>query len=267
MGRVDSLASKSYKSDLKWNLSIHPYIILDFFSAKKGFLNDITFFANGEWMLHRQMDAKTDNYPSLLLLENSAFWEHPKNKGTLMLTVNNKWEKEPQMHFEEILFGQEATAHYTGRQKEDYSLRLKREEATFALNELEWISYEGEFAWLSELGLGFSLQPFYSRKYTDGFYMKDTWNATLQKGGINGRWQSERGSSAQLGIAGNYVEKSSALSPYSAVDGFEEGFSWRGNALVQISFNEHFYLSMQYIVRIWHKEVFQKFSLDAKAMF
>jgi hypothetical protein len=203
----------------------------------------------------------------LLMLENSALWEHPKNKGSLMLTINNKWSEEPQINFEEVLFGQEATAHYKGRQKEDFSLRLKREEVEFAISDLNWLSYEGEFAWLRELGSGFSLQPFYSRKYTDGFYMEDSWNATLQKGGINGKWQNEHGSLAQLGISGNYVEKSSEVSPYSAVDGFEDGFSWRGNALAQISFNEHFYMSSQYIIRIWRSEVLQKLNLEAKAVF
>jgi hypothetical protein len=254
MGRADSLASKNYKNNLKWNLSIHPVIFV-----KKGFLRDMTFFASGEWLLHKS--------EKLLMLENSAFWEHPKNKGSLMLTITNKWDREPQINFEETLFGQEATAHYKGRQKEDFSLRLKREEVEFIISDLNWLSYEGEFAWLRELGSGFSLQPFYSRKYTDGFYMEDSWNTTLQKGGINGKWQNERGSLAQLGISGNHVERSSAVSPYSAVDGFEEGFSWRGNALAQLSFNEHFYMSSQYIIRIWHGAVFQKLNLEAKAVF
>jgi hypothetical protein len=259
MGRADSLASKSYKNNLRWNLSLYPKIILDMLSAKEGFLNDIVFFASGEWLLHKS--------EKLLFLENSALWEHPKNKGSLMLAINNRWSKEPQINFEETMFGQEATAHYKGRQKEDFSLRLKREEIEFTLSDLSWLSYEGELAWLREFGSGFSLEPFYSRKFTDGFYMENSWSATLQKGGINGRWQNERSSLAQLGISGNYVEKSSVVSPYSAVDGFEEGFSWRGNALAQISFNEHFYLSAQYIARMWRSEVFQKFSLDAKAMF
>ena len=254
MGRADSLASKSYKNNLKWNLSVHPTVFV-----KRGFLSDMTFFAGGEWLLHKS--------EKLLMLENSALWEHPKNKGSLMLTITDKWNREPQINFEETLFGQEATAHYKGRQKEDFSLRLKREEVEFIISDLNWLSYEGEFAWLRELGFGFSLQPFYSRKFTDGFYAEESWKATLQKGGITGKWQNERGSLAQLGISGNHVKKSSEVSPYSAVDGFEKGFSWRGNALVQLSFNEHFYMSSQYIIRIWRSVVFQKLNLEAKAVF
>jgi len=254
LGRVDSLASKSSKNNLRWNLSVHPNIFI-----KKGFLSDMTFFANGEWLLH-----KADK---LLMLENSALWEHPKNKGSLMLAIKNKWDKEPQINFEEVSFGEEATIHYKAIEKEDYSLRLKREEAEFALSDLDWISYEGEFAWQRELAAGFSFTPFYSRKYTSGFYMEESWDAALQKGGINGKWQSERGNLAQLGFAGNYVEKSSEISPYSAVDGFEKGFSWRINALAQISFSEHFYMSSQYVIRIWRSDVFQKLNLEAKAVF
>jgi len=254
LGRVDSLSSKSTKNNLRWNLSVHPDIII-----KKGFLSDITFFTNGEWLLH-----KTDK---LLLLENSALWEHPKNKGSLMLAIKNKWDREPQINFEEVSFGQEATIHYKAIEKQDYSLRLKREEAEFALSDLDWISYEGEFIWQRELASGFSLSPFYSRKLTSGFYMEESWNAVLQKGGINGKWQNERGDLAQLGVAGNYVEKSSEVSPYSAVDGFEKGFSWRINALAQISFSDNFYMSSQYIMRIWRSDVFQKLNLEAKAIF
>jgi len=259
MGRADSLASKNYKNNLKWNLSFYPKIILDMLSAKKGFLNDIAFFANGEWLLHRA--------EKLLFLENSALWEHPQNKGSFMLTISNRWNEEPQINFEETMFGQEATAHYMGREKEDFSLRLKREEAEFVLSGLDWLSYEGELAWLRELGAGFSLQPFYSQKYTSGFYTEESWNASLQKGGINGKWQNEKGGLAQLGISGNYVEKSSAISPYSAVDGFEEGFSWRANALAQAAFGENFYISAQYVARIWRGTVLQKLSLEAKAVF
>ncbi len=254
MGRADSLASKSYKNNLKWDLSFYPKFLI-----KEGFLSDIAFFANGEWLLHKA--------EKLLFLENSALWEHFKNKGSLMLTIINKWNKEPQINFEETVFGQEATAHYRGRQKEDFSLRLKREEAEFALSNLDWLSYEGELAWLRELGTGFSLQPFYSQKYTQGFYTEESWNALLQKGGINGKWQNEQGSSAQLGIAGNYVKKSSTISPYSAVDGFEEGFSWRGNALAQIAFGDNFYISAQYIIRMWRGNAIQKLRLEARAMF
>ncbi|MDR3001401.1 MAG: hypothetical protein LBU89_09075, partial [Fibromonadaceae bacterium] len=163
MGRADSLASRSYKNNLRWNLSMHPVIFI-----KEGFLSDMTFFANGEWLLHKM--------EKLLLLENSALWEHPKNKGSLMFTVNNKWNEEPQINFEEVLFGQEAKASYRGRQKEDLTLRLKREEVEFALSELNWLSYEGELAWLRELGKGFSLSPFYSQKYTNGFYAEESWN-------------------------------------------------------------------------------------------
>ncbi len=259
MGRADSLASKSYKNNLKWNLSFYPKIILDILSVKEGFLNDISFFANGEWLLH-----KTEK---LLFLENSALWEHSKNKGSFMLTISNRWNEEPQINFKETMFGQEATAHYTGREKEDFSLRLKREEAEFVFSGLDWMSYEGELAWLRELGAGFSLQPFYSQKYTTGFYMEESWNTSLQKGGINGKWQNERGSVAQLGISGNYVEKSSVISPYSAVDGFEEGFSWRGNALVQMAFGESFYISAQYVVRVWRGDALQKLSSEARAVF
>jgi len=255
MGRADSLASKSYKNNLVWNLSFYPNKL----SVKEGFLSDISFFANGEWLLHKA--------EKLLFLENSALWEHPKNKGSLMLAIINKWNEEPQIKFEETLFGQEATAHYRGRQKEDFSLRLKREEAEFALSNLDWLSYEGELAWLRELGMGFSLEPFYLQKYTNGFYAKESWNTSLQKSGINGKWQNEKGDLAQLGISGNYVEKSSTISPYSAVDGFEEGFSWRGNALTQIAFGENFYTSAQYIVRVWRGNVIQKLSLEARAVF
>jgi hypothetical protein len=60
MGRADSLASKNYKNNLRWNLSIHPTVFV-----KKGFLSDMTFFANGEWLLHKS--------EKLLVLENSAF--------------------------------------------------------------------------------------------------------------------------------------------------------------------------------------------------
>jgi hypothetical protein len=254
MGRADSLASRSYKNNLKWNLSLHPAVFI-----KKGFLSDMTFFANGEWLKHK--DAL------LILLENSAFWEHPENKGSLMVTVNNKWDKEPQIKFEEILFGQEATARYKGRKKEDLSLRLKREETEFVLSELSWLSYEGEIAWQRELALGFSLEPFYSQKYTDGFYMEQPWNTTLQKGGINGKWQNEKGSLTQIGVSGNYVEKSSEISPYSAVDGFENGFSWRINAIAQMAFGEHFNLSAQYVVRVWRGNALQKLSSEAKAIF
>jgi len=252
LGRVDSLASKSSKNNLKWDLSMHPDILI-----KKGFLSDMTFLMSGEWLLH-----KTDK---LLLLENSALWEHPKNKGSLMLALKNKWNREPQINFEEVSLGQEATIRY--KPKDDYSLRLKREEAVFALSDLNWLSYEGEFIWQRELASGFSLSPFYSRKYTTGFYMEESWDATLQKGGVNGKWESEKGNLAQLGLAGNYVEKSSEISPYSAVDGFEKGFSWRINALAQMSFSEHFYMSSQYIIRIWRSDVFQKLSLEAKAVF
>jgi hypothetical protein len=255
LGRVDSLASKSSKNNLRWNLSAYPAIII-----KKGVLSDITFFANGEWLLH-----KTEK---LLMLENSALWEHPKDKGSVMLAISNKWDKEPQINFEEVSFGQEATIHYKIKNKrEDYSLRLKREDVEFALNDLNWLSYEGELAWQKEFGTGFSFSPFYSRKYTYGFYMEESWNATLQKGGINGKWQNEKGDLAGLGVAGNYVERASEISPYSAVDGFEKGFSWRINATAQLSFNEHFYMSSQYIIRIWRSEVFQKLNLEAKAIF
>jgi len=254
LGRVDSLASKSSKNNLRWDLSVHPDIII-----KRGFLSDITFFASGEWLLH-----KTDK---LLMLENSALWEHPKDKGSLRLAIKNKWDKEPQINFEEVSFGREATIHYKAIEKQDYSLRLKREDAEFALSDLEWISYEGEFAWQRELAAGFSLTPFCSKKYTSGFYMEEPWDAVLQKGGINGKWQNEKGDLAQLGIAGNYVKKSSEISPYSAVDGFEKGFSWRINALAQISFSDNFYMSSQYIMRIWRSDVFQKLNLDAKAVF
>jgi len=184
-----------------------------------------------------------------------------------MLAIKNKLDKEPQINFEEVSFGQEATIHYKALEKQDYSLRLKRENAEFALSDLDWISYEGEFAWQRELAAGFSLTPFYSRKYTSGFYIEESWDAALQKGGINGKWQNEKGDLAQLGIAGNYVEKSSEISPYSAVDGFEKGFSWRINALAQISFSDNFYMSSQYIMRIWRSDVFQKLNLEAKAVF
>ncbi|MCL2100861.1 MAG: hypothetical protein FWH22_04025 [Fibromonadales bacterium] len=254
MGRADSLANRNYRNNLRWNLSMHPVIFI-----KRGFLSDMTFFANGEWLLH-----KTEK---LLLLENSALWEHPKNKGSLMFTVNNKWNKEPQINFEEVLFSQEAKASYRGRQKEDFSLRLKREEAEFSLSELSWLSYEGELAWLRELGKGFSLSPFYSRKFTDGSYVQESWNTLLQKGGINGKWQSEKGDLAQLGISGNYVEKSSDISPYSAVDGFEKGFSWRSSAMAQMAFGKNFFLSGQYVIRIWQETVIQKLSMEAKAVF
>jgi len=249
MGRADSLANKSYRNNLKWNLSIHPNIFIT-----KGFLNDMTFFANGEWLLHKS--------EKLLSLENSALWEHSKNKGSLMLTITNKWDEEPQINFEEVLFGQEATVRY-----KEVSLRGKREDVEFALSALDWISYEGELSWLRELGAGFSLQPFYCQKYTNGFYMEEAWNTLLHKGGINGKWENERGSLAQIGISRNYVERSSEISPYSAVDGFDEGFSWRGNALVQMAFGDKFYASGQYIVREWRGEVFQKFNLEARAMF
>ena len=249
MGRADSLASRSYRNNLRWNLSMHPNIFI-----KEGFLNDMTFFANGEWLLHKA--------EKLLLLENSALWEHSKDKGSLMLSFINKWNEEPQINFEEVLFGQEATARY-----KEVSLRLKREDAEFVLSDLSWLSYEGELSWLRELGAGFSFSPFYSQKYTDGFYMEESWNTLLHKGGINGKWQNQRGSLAHLGISGNYVEKSSEISPYSAVDGFEKGFSWRGNALAQMAFGEKFYLSAQYIVRVWQSTVFQKLSFDAKAVF
>ena len=255
MGRADSLASKNYKNNLRWNLSFYPNKL----SIKEGLLSDISFFANGEWLLHKS--------EKLLFLENSALWEHPKNKGSFMFAINNKWNEEPQINFKETVFGQEATTHYRGRQKEDFSLRLKREEAEFALSDLDWLSYEGELAWLRELGMGFSLEPFYSQKYTSGFYTEESWNTSLQKGGINGKWQNEKGSLAQLGISGNYVEKSSAISPYSAVDGFEEGFSWRGNALAQMTFGENFYISAQYIVRVWRGSVLQKLSSEARAVF
>lgn len=254
LGRVDSLAKRSSKNDLRWDLSMHPKVFIE-----NGFLHDITFFAEGEWLYQES--------EKLLLLENSALWEHPKNKGSLMLIVNNKWDKIPQIKYEEVLFGQEVTAHYRGREKEDYSLRFKREKAEFALNKLDWISYEGELSWLRELGSGFSVQPFYFQKYSDGFYTELPWNARLQKSGITGRWQNERGSLGQIGISGNYVDKSSEISPYSAVDGFDLGFSWRANALVQITFNEHFYISAEYIARMWHSDVFQKLNLDAKAVF
>ena len=238
MGRADSLAKKSYKNNLKWDLSIHPGIM--------------TFFAIGEWLLHRA--------EKLLYLENSVLWE--RSKGSLMFTLTNKWNEEPQINFEEVLFGQEATARY----KEVY-LRGKREEVEFAFSGLSWLSYEGELSWLRELGAGFSLQPFYLQKYTDGLRMEETWNTQLHSGGINGKWQNERGSLAQIGISGNYVEKSSDISPYSAVNGFEEGFSWRGNVLAQMAFDERFYISGQYIVRLWRGEMFQKLNLEAKAMF
>ncbi|MCL2208344.1 MAG: hypothetical protein FWB90_09700, partial [Fibromonadales bacterium] len=193
-------------------------------------------------------------------LENSVLWE--RSKGSLMFTLTNKWNEEPQINFEEVLFGQEATARY----KEVY-LRGKREEVEFAFSGLSWLSYEGELSWLRELGAGFSLQPFYLQKYTDGLRMEETWNTQLHSGGINGKWQNERGSLAQIGISGNYVEKSSDISPYSAVNGFEEGFSWRGNVLAQMAFDERFYISGQYIVRLWRGEMFQKLNLEAKAMF
>jgi len=254
MGRADSLATRSYKNNLKWNLSIHPNIIL-----KRGFLSDITFFANGEWLKHRD--------ELLVLLENSALWEHPEKKGSLMVTINNKWDKEPQINFEEISFGQEAVAHYRGRPKEDFALKLKREEAEFALSELNWLSYEGEIAWLRELAHGFSAEPFYSQKYTDGFYMELPWNTMLQTGGINGKWQNEKGGLAQIGISGNYVKRSSDVSPYSAVDGFEKGFSWRASAIAQMAFGDNFSLSAQYVVRVWRETVQQKLSSEAKAVF
>ena len=245
MGRADSLAGKSYKNNLRWNLSVHPKI-------EFGFLKATTFFANGEWLLHKS--------EKLLYLENSALWE--RSNGSLMFAVINKWNEVPQINFEEVLFGQEATVRY-----KEVSLRGKREDAEFALSELSWLSYEGELSWLRDLGAGFSLQPFYCQKYTDGFYMAESWNTLLNKGGINGKWQNERGSVAQLGISGNYVVKSSVISPYSAADGFEEGFSWRGNALAQMAFGDNFYVSGQYIVRLWRNEMFQKFNLEAKAMF
>jgi hypothetical protein len=251
-GRADSLSSKSSKNNLRWNLSAYPAILV-----KKGFLSDMTFFANGEWLLHKE--------EKLLMLENSGLWEHPQNKGSLMLAISNKWDKEPQINFEEVSFGQELTIHY--KRFGDYSLRLKREEAEFALSDLSWLSYEGELAWQKELGKGFSLSPFYSKKYTHGFYMEQSWNAHLQKGGINGKWQNEKGHLAGLGVVGNYVEKSSEISPYSAVDGFEKGFSWRVNTFAELSFSEHFYMSLQYVMRIWHSEVFQKLNLEAKAIF
>ena len=97
--------------------------------------------------------------------------------------------------------------------------------------------------------------------------MEESWNTSLQKGGINGRWQNERGDLAQLGVSGNHVEKSSAISPYSAVDGFEKGFSWRGNAIAQAALGEKFYASAQYIVRVWRGNAIQKLSLEARAMF
>jgi len=247
MGRADSLASKNYKNNLRWDLSLHPSVFV-----KKGLLSDMAFFANGEWLLHKS--------EKLLFLENSALWE--RAKGSVMLTVINKWNEEPQINFEEVLFGQEATVRY-----KEVSLRGKREEVEFALSELNWLSYEGELSWLRELGKGFSLQPFYSQKYTDGFYIAEPWNTLLHKGGINGKWQNERGSAAQLGISGNYVEKSSVISPYSAVDGFEDGFSWRCNALAQMAFGDNFYVSGQYIVRLWRGEMFQKLNLEARAMF
>jgi len=254
LGRIDSLSSKNSKNNLRWNLSVHPDIII-----KKGFLSDMTFLVNGQWLLHQA--------EKLLLLENSALWEHPKKKGSLLLAIKNKWDREPQINFEEVSFGEEATIHYTAIEKQDYSLRLKREEAEFVLSDLNWLSYEGEFAWQRKLATGFSLTPFYSRKYTSGFYMEESWNAILQKGGINGKWQNEKGNLAGLGFAGNYVEKSSEISPYSAVDGFEKGFSWRINSLAQIYFNENFYMSLQYIMRIWRSDVFQKLNLEAKAVF
>ncbi|MCL2283537.1 MAG: hypothetical protein FWC26_09505 [Fibromonadales bacterium] len=245
MGRADSLASKSYRNNLKWNLSAYPNILI-----KEGFLKDMTFFAIGEWLLHKS--------EKLLYLENSGLWERPK--GSFMLTIINKWDEEPQV--KEVLFGQEATARY-----KEVSLRGKREDVEFALSDLNWLSYEGELSWLRELGKGFSLQPFCSQKYATGFYMEDAWNTMLRKGGINGKWQNERGALAQLGVSGNYVEKSSEISPYSAVDGFEDGFSWRASALAQMEFGDHFSVSGQYILRIWRGEAFQKFNLEAKAVF
>jgi hypothetical protein len=259
MGRADSLASKQYKNNLRWDLSFHPDIILNMLSAKRGFLNDISFLANGEWLLH--------SGEKLLLLENSALWEHPKNKGSFMFTVKNKWDKEPQVLYEENFFGLESVARYKGREKETFRLTGKREEAEFPLNGLDWLSWFGEFAWLRELGKGFSLEPFYSKKYTDGFYFDETWNADLQQGGVNGKWQNEKGDLAGVGVSGNYVEKSSAISPYSATLGFEEGFSWRANAQAQIAFNDKFYLSAQYVIRIWHSTAIQKLSAQARATF
>jgi hypothetical protein len=261
MGRADSLAKKSSKNNLKWNLSLHPAVLL-----KEGFLHSTTFFANGEWLLHNTAETK-DILALLLILENSALWEHPKNKGSFMLAINNKWNKEHQINFEEILFGQEATAHYKGRVREDWTFRIKREEAEFAISDLNWLSYEGELAWERELGKGFYAQPFYSQKYSNGSYIEEAWNVTLQKSGINGKWQNEKGSVATLGVSGNYVKKSSYIAPYSVVEGFETGFSWRANALARMSFGEHFYLQMQYIIRIWHGIAIQKLSSEAKAMF
>ncbi|MDR0517641.1 MAG: hypothetical protein LBH25_11415 [Fibromonadaceae bacterium] len=259
MGRADSLAKRQHKSDLKWNVSMHPNIILNMLSAPKGVLNDIVFLTSGEWLLHSS--------EKLLLLENSSLWEHPQNKGSFMFTISSKHNKEPQILFEEELFGLSAVAHYKGREKEDFSLRAKRESADFPVSGLNWLSWQGEFAWQRELGLGFSLQPFYLQKYTDGFYSQKPWNAALHQSGINGKWQNERGSLAQLGVSGNYVEKSSTVSPYSAVDGFEEGFSWRANAVGQMSFGNNFYISAQYIIRMQNGNALQKLSSDARAVF
>lgn len=259
MGRVDSLASRQYKNNLKWNLSFYPNIMLEFFSARRGFLNDVTFFASGEWLLHSS--------EKLLLLENSALWEHPKNKGSFMFTVNNKWDREPQISFEENLFGLSAVTHYRGREKEDFSLKARREEADFPVTGLNWLSWFGEFAWLRELGSGFSLEPFYSQKYTEGFYLDESWNATLQQGGLRGKWRSDRGGLAQTGASLVFAEIPSKIAPYSAVDGFNEGFSLRAFALAQITFGDNFALSAEYIIRYSKIQVTQRLSSQAKAMF
>lgn len=275
MGRSDSLAVEASRAEIEFLLEWRPAKL---FKIKNGFLKDVAIGL--EYRAQSYDTSGTKLFfpavtPKKLRALSSGYYFGELDLGwfpfsgdlALHYYPGTEYEKKDLLEtYTQNRIWNRVNATYLGRKNEIWNVEGVLEQADLqALMDLEWSVQEASFYWNRKLPLGFYLEPSMKIRYAQGEEY-EKFDAMLKEGGlkIGYLWDSK----ADVYVKGSVIHLDADISlPYSLMDGYDEGITWRIEVDGELSLGNYLSLGTRYLLRFGSEEkrTFQKWTMEARA--
>lgn len=276
MGRSDSLAVEASHAEIEFSFEWAPAKL---FKIQNGFLKDITlafdlraesYDTTGTKLFFPAFTpSKVQEITSGLYYgEFDLGWYPLSGKLALHYYPGTEYEKKDLYEiYTQDRFWHRISGGYYGRAKEIWNLEGLYENAKLrALVDFDWEVWEGYFSWNRKLPKGFYVEPGVKIRYAEGDD-GENFDAVLKEGAlkIGYLW----GDKAEVFVRGSAIHLESSIEslPYSLMDGYDHGVTYRVEANGEISLGNYLSLGTRYLLRFGEseKKAFQKWTMEARA--
>ncbi len=278
MGRSDSSqAVEASKANAEFQIAVSPGVLL---GIKQGFGRDVmlgleyrgeAYDTTGKKVFLPPFSKKETRKltSGLFYYEGNVAW----NISVFSLLFNYypglEFEKKNLIqNYEQSRNWHRLEGTFSGHSKEIWNADFLTETTTLnAAITTDWNAKEGNLKYRRELPMHFFVEPGVMLRYVNGEQLNKNFESKMWQGIFKIGYLNEDKIDVSLQGSTIHVNTNTKYLPYQAMSGYSDGWTFRIEAVAEISLSSFLTLSSHYIIRFGNSEshTFQKWSMEARA--